>query len=92
MSMGRTSRHVLPGDGYSPKLYLRLVPLTRDGYEVADPFVYWGAILTNGRQTTEPLYEYHTDDGEIYAHLRAPTRALAKQAVLDRYPTARFFR
>lgn len=67
-----------------PKLYLRLVPLTRDGYERADPFVYWGR--------GQALYEYHTDDGEIYAHLRADTRGEAKRLVLGKYPNARFYR
>lgn len=63
------------------KFTLARVRLDMWGY---DPLgAYWGE--------DRPLYRYSSVDGEVTGHVRAYTRALARQAVRFMYPTAKFY-
>ena len=76
-AMGRPT---IEGDrDYAGQLYLRQMPLDNGGYDING--TYFGA--------GEPLYWCASEDESIDRMLRAPTRAKAREKVLELYPNAK---
>lgn len=82
-ALGRPTIHDLPRSA-PVKLSLRRVYLNSGGYDPNGTYFGIGA----------PLYWYagETEEGEIDAMLRAPSRDAAKEQIRRIYPNARFYR
>lgn len=71
-------------DGFTGRIDIRRVPLTRDGYSKGKWGQYFGVGAPLWRVT-----DYETGGGEVDFYVRAASKPAAKALVRDAYPGAR---
>jgi len=81
-ALGRPTIHDAP-DTFCGRLVLRKVRLDSGGYDENGTYFGWGPPA---------LYWYASESGDIDAMVRADSREKAREKILEKYPSARFYR